>query len=359
MFSNNTSYFYLGAGGLALGAAAVVGLGAATGASWLSIALCVVAPLVGWVVGIKIRHILEGEERLVLLEGFASAVGATALVLWIAGEPVAAGIDLVSIGIGAQLILGRLGCLTIGCCHGRPHAWGIRYGDRHAELGFPDYYVGVPLLPLQAFASAAQLGLTAGCALLQLTPHPDGSVIGFYFALYAPARFGSELFRGDPERGYALGLSYAQWLCLVIAWVVAALSPGFVPLQLGAAVVVTGMAAVALFFRRRIDLVSAAHVEELAETLDELDRTDEPLAIASTSRGLRLSRSRGHIALSMEQGELDPSTAAAIAAYVAVLARIDDPSLARIDDPSLEAGKTAGVYHLRWPASRQPTTDDR
>jgi hypothetical protein len=253
---------------------------------------------------------------------------------------VVAGIDLVVIGIGAFLVLGRLGCLSMGCCHGRPHGWGVRYEARHAALGFPSYYVGVPLLPIQAFASAAHLGLSAGCALLYVTPHADGSVIGFYFALYAPTRFAVELLRGDPERGHALGLSYAQWLCLAIAWTVVALCPGFSQLYAASAVAVTVLALVVVALRRQLSLTGPAHIRELAEALEALDRSSEPTPLVTTGAGLRISRTPGHIALSSSARRLGPRQAQTLGGYIAIFEHIVSPEL--------EPGDTAGVYHLRW-----------
>ena len=44
-------------------------------------------------------------------------------------------------------------------------------------------------------------------------PHPPGSILGWYLALYSVARFVIEFFRFH-EQGLHLGLSYTQWISL-------------------------------------------------------------------------------------------------------------------------------------------------
>src|SRR5439155_22019386 len=76
-----------------------------------------------------------------------------ALLLWLLGQPLLPYLDLTILGIGMFLACGRVGCLMVGCCHGRPHSWGVRYKQEHADAGFAPYYVGVRLFPIQAVES--------------------------------------------------------------------------------------------------------------------------------------------------------------------------------------------------------------
>lgn len=115
--------------------------------------------------------------------------------------------------------IGRLGCLSAGCCYGR-HTdlpWGIALdGDlsRH---------------PTQLYESAACLAI-AGIVLRFGLPRVRdgrwrrGSAFLLYTALYAVARFGVEIFRGDDRGGFVCGLSPSQWGAVVLLAVSAALS---------------------------------------------------------------------------------------------------------------------------------------
>ena len=77
-----------------------------------------------------------------LLEHVWVALGAVALLRWAAGAPVLPGLDVLAVGLCPFLACGRLGCVTVGCCHGQPgHARrrlpGRRRAARPARRGPP------------------------------------------------------------------------------------------------------------------------------------------------------------------------------------------------------------------------------
>src|SRR5262249_36262493 len=62
-------------------------------------------------------------------------------------------LDVVILGIGAFLACGRVGCLMVGCCHGRPSNWGVSYRQEHVVARFTPYFAGIRLFPVQVLES--------------------------------------------------------------------------------------------------------------------------------------------------------------------------------------------------------------
>jgi len=132
-----SSYFWCGVAGGIAGIIVIVALAVlregARPSAWLAIGI----PIPVFFVSIKIAHIFAGHERIVFYEKFLAMLAATALALVLTDRPVWPGVELATIGIMTALALGRLGCLRVGCCHGRPYHWGIAYADEHVAAGFP------------------------------------------------------------------------------------------------------------------------------------------------------------------------------------------------------------------------------
>jgi prolipoprotein diacylglyceryltransferase len=174
-------------------------------------ALCAVCGVLFFVYAYA-RRWIGGVESLVLLEGVWFAELCAAGVLWALGEPVLAYLDLVAVGFSFFLTGGRVGCLLVGCCHGRPSALGIRYGEEAARDGFPRHLVGVRLLPVPALEAGALLVIgTSG--LVALSSAPAGAVFTWFLVSYSVVRFGLEGLRGD-ERPHVAGLSVNRWMCI-------------------------------------------------------------------------------------------------------------------------------------------------
>jgi phosphatidylglycerol---prolipoprotein diacylglyceryl transferase len=116
--------------------------------------------------------------------------------------------------------VGRLGCLTYGCCYGRPTERGIRWRAPESkvvrELG-PEG--SVPRIPTQLLSSL-HAGVVA-VTVLELTRRglPTGAATGFSMVLYALGRFTIEAFRdpatnrtGHRDRAVTIG----QMQCMLI-----------------------------------------------------------------------------------------------------------------------------------------------
>ncbi len=339
------SYRVLGTAGYAAGLALVTALGIIGDLSAADRLVITIAPPIGLLVGVKASDILFGYERIVFYEQLLLVLGLSSLALWIAGGQVATGADLVTLGVGTFLAFGRLGCFMVGCCHGRPWRWGVRYSSEHADAGFTRRWVGRPLFPIQLVDSLLSAALVVAGTLTFLGPHRPGAVTALYLCGYGPGRFLIELFRGDPARPYWLGLSEAQWTAVISVWgVVILYGPGVAELAIAAALTAAATALIVARWRLllpRYWLTSPVHVEELHGLVL---RAVPDGAAAVTTLGLRLSvrvlpggEVRDYL-LSHASRPLTAATAQAVARQLGLEAEV-------------RPGATAGLVHLLVRAS--------
>jgi len=166
--------------------------------------------------------IISGEEQIIYYHHEIGVMLMAALVAKVLHGPVLFYLDITILGIGAFLACGRIGCLMVGCCHGRPFRWGIRYRSEHAQEGFAPYLVGLTLFPIQALESLWVLLVVVVGVILMWKGQPAGSALAWYTIAYGAARFILEFIRGDIDRPYTWGFSQGQWLSLwlmsVLVW---------------------------------------------------------------------------------------------------------------------------------------------
>lgn len=330
--------------------------------------LCLLFPrqhaLLAWIVpsavffffaAVKLGRIVFHIERIVCYEVSLFVLAGVSSVLWLRGLPVLAGGDLLMLGIAVFLIFGRLGCLMVGCCHGRPARHGICYPPGHAQAGFPAYLVGTPLLPIQLLESIGVLFLSIWGAWHLLGPHAPGSVLAGILGGYGLLRFFLELGRGDALRPVWGELSEAQWTALILAWALVPVRhrldmPRF---SLAAALVLT-LAALALFaLRGRLAwtpwwLRAPDRVLSLYHTVAALrpSRAGE-IVMAQTSFGLRMTLSvheegalvTRRYGLSRTDGVLDAVAAGVLAEQIR-RCFTDQPAV------QLKEGGRQGIFHL-------------
>jgi prolipoprotein diacylglyceryltransferase len=345
------SYFGLGIVGTLTGAAVASALAIAGGYSVLLAAAATVSTITAFFVGVKTAQVLLGHERIVLYELFLHALASTAVILEILGLPLRAGLDLTVIGIGVMLVFGRVGCLQVGCCHGRPARWGIVYGQDHARSGFASCYVGVRLFAVQLVEAVVTAAIVAICALVYVR-YPAGQALCLYASLYGPVRFGLELVRGDDDRPHLAGASEAQWLALVTGWCAAWAGEGwnlpFSTLHNVVAIILT-LSMVALVVADRALRYRGwwfrdpGRMRELAEALRRLLSTaGDSIRLIETPSGLRVScsRERGGLVLGMSCSHqaLSMATARALARNVRLLTALE------FSGP--EAGHAPGFFFL-------------
>ena len=103
----------------------------------------------------------------------AIAVGATTSAL-AAATPMglSRSLDYAMIGLGICLATGRVGCLMVGCCHGRPARVGIVYGPEHIEPRLPAPVPGTKLVPVQLVEAAVVAAVTAAAVAVVVGPRP-------------------------------------------------------------------------------------------------------------------------------------------------------------------------------------------
>ncbi|SCY82456.1 prolipoprotein diacylglyceryl transferase family protein [Desulfoluna spongiiphila] len=215
--------------------------------------------------------------------------------------------EVIMLAIGLLQAIGRFGCFMAGCCHGRPHRWGICYGGGHVATGFPAYLKQVRLFPVQPVEAIWGLLCVAAGSGLLLAGYPAGSGLSSYLVLYGLGRFFLEFYRGDAARAYLGPLSEAQAFSLLFMFVVllgeaTRAIPFFSWHALAFALPATTGAVLAVSPSRRqtARLFRPAHVRELAARLSwfgtETEGQTPPhgenqpaIVLTATASGVRIS----------------------------------------------------------------------
>lgn len=160
--------------------------------------------------------IITGEEKLVCYHSMITVLITASILLHLLKQPVWLYLDIIAIGLGVFLAAGRIGCLMVGCCHGRPAKWGVRYTDAHAAAGFNRRLVGQRLVPVQAIESLFLLLVSSAATTIFLNGFHPGSAFVLCVVAYGSGRFGIEFLRGDTDRPIWWGYSEAQWISMVV-----------------------------------------------------------------------------------------------------------------------------------------------
>jgi phosphatidylglycerol:prolipoprotein diacylglycerol transferase len=125
--------------------------------------------------------------------------------------------DLAAPGIALGQTLGRIGCLSAGCCYGKPTQlpWGITFTSQYAydNVGVP---LNTALHPTQVYESFATFALFLYLMWRLSRKHFTGQILLEYLMLYAVMRFAIEFFRYD-DRGFVLYglLSTSQFIAIL------------------------------------------------------------------------------------------------------------------------------------------------
>lgn len=155
-------------------------------------------------------------HQLVFYHYFIAVVAIAALIARLSGRPVLPHVDVIVIGFAVFIAVGRIGCLLVGCCHGRPARFGVCYHARDVTAAFDEGFLGVRLFPIQALESLWLLFVAVAGALLVRTEYRPGTVLVWFIILYCPARFFFEFLRWRPKSAFFLLLSEAQWTSLLL-----------------------------------------------------------------------------------------------------------------------------------------------
>jgi hypothetical protein len=314
--------------------------------------------------------ILTGEESIIYYHHEIAVIAAIALFLRLTHQPVLRYLDVAILGIGLFLACGRVGCLMVGCCHGCPVRWGVRYGDEHAKAGFPECYVGVRLFPVQALESLFVFATMISGSVLLFGGARPGEAMAWYTVVYGWGRFSFEFLRGDSDRPYYWGFSQPQWISsILMTGLVWAELRGAIPFHrwhLGAsAALILTMLVITITRRLRSVpqhlLLHPRHVRELAELLrrvyDPRRRFLQPACVGHTSLGVLISadlvRKPGcrifHYAISARNTPLTDASARLLAGLIL-----------RLKHPSCTSNELTrgdhGVFHLLVPIARRTIT---
>lgn len=116
--------------------------------------------------------------------------------------------------------LGRVGCHTYGCCHGRPtrSPLALRYTNPESKAVWRSGLAGVPLHPTQLYSAAGNALLFVLLAALATRPLVPGQLAAAYLVLGPAGRFVIEFLRGVPTTRIG-GLSPFQLVALALTTV--------------------------------------------------------------------------------------------------------------------------------------------
>ena len=188
----------------AVGTAAATGVAAAVldrrGAPAAVAVALLAAGLLGFVAVAALTAAVLRRPVLVALHQLLAATALAVPVAVLTGVPVPVALDAVVAGLAALLVAGRIGCLLVGCCHGRPARWGIRYGPRHVAAGFPAHLAGATLIPVPAAESLLALAALAVALTGSWTGAAPGTAAAGAAVTYGTGRFVLEFWRGDGPR---------------------------------------------------------------------------------------------------------------------------------------------------------------
>ncbi len=215
-------YLVCGYAGLVLAIALAMALVTEAGLSRWVMARNVVLAIAAYGLVAGVTRLITGKQQLVYYHHQIAVLAVVAGLLRLSDQPVLPYLDVTILGIGLFLACGRIGCLMVGCCHGRPHAWGVLYGGDHVRAGYARTMMGVRLFPIQAVESAIVLAIVSAGSALVLAGAAGGEALSLYVVTYGVARYSLEFFRGDPGRPYLWGLSEGQWTSLLLLCALAA-----------------------------------------------------------------------------------------------------------------------------------------
>ena len=145
--------------------------------------------------------------------GLIGAVVAGVIIIRRRGLDLWQTFDLLAPSAILGLGIGRIGCLSAGCCYGKPCdlPWAITF--RHPDAVAPP---GIPRHPTQIYEMLACFAIAAVLLIWSRHRRFEGQIFWLMVGFYSTARFVIELFRGDPRgRIDWLGLSTSQAIGLV------------------------------------------------------------------------------------------------------------------------------------------------
>lgn len=176
-------------------------------------------------IGFFLSHPLEiikiWNGGLVFFGGFLFGLSTILFYIWKKQLPASDIGDIAAISLPLGHAIGRLGCLSAGCCYGKycDLPWAITFTNADT-LARP---IGISLHPTQLYAVLGNAIIFIIILSLSRRGKLAGRLFPVYLILYGIMRSTVELFRGDP-RGTVffdwLSTSQALGLCVAVAAVI-------------------------------------------------------------------------------------------------------------------------------------------
>ena len=139
--------------------------------------------------------------------GMIGGVAGASIFLRIKRLPIWKAMDVGFPAITVGLLFGRLGCLSAGCCYGKPTdlPWAVIYPGAS-----PLAPVGQPLHPAPLYEALMLVGLFVLLTLLRQRKRYDGQIFALQLFYYSIGRFLLEMLRGDQDRGHLLAIDLIE-----------------------------------------------------------------------------------------------------------------------------------------------------
>ncbi len=151
--------------------------------------------------------------------GFIAVVGGLVLYAVFSGRSLLTLIDVAVLGGTIGHAMGRIGCLTLGCCFGSPtdSPLAVRYDNPLAKAARVGGLRGVPIHPVPLYEAALIVGLFVLLNAVALAGSREGVPAALYLIMYGSGRFFLEFLRHNSTEDRIGPLLRNQWLSLVEA----------------------------------------------------------------------------------------------------------------------------------------------
>lgn len=151
--------------------------------------------------------------------GFIAIAAALVLYAVLSGRSLLLLIDAAVLAGTLTHAVGRIGCLTFGCCFGRPTECplAIRYDSPLAKAAWSAGLRGTPIHPVPLYEAAFTLGLFLLLNAVALAGSREGVPAALYLLMYGSGRFLLEFLRYEWAQDRIGPLSRNQWLSLLEA----------------------------------------------------------------------------------------------------------------------------------------------
>jgi phosphatidylglycerol:prolipoprotein diacylglycerol transferase len=150
--------------------------------------------------------------------GFAAIAAGLLLYAWLSSYPLIALTDVtVRAGVLGHAI-GRIGCLALGCCYGRPTGlpFAVRYDSPHAKAVRVGGLQGIHIHPVPLYEAVYNLGLFVFLNAMAFAGAPQGIPTAAYLVLYGGGRFALETLRHNHVSEWIGPFHRNQWFSLVM-----------------------------------------------------------------------------------------------------------------------------------------------